>query len=582
MIDAVSTQHTGSPHRRRSTRMWAVRGAIALLALLLTSGAVAARTVTVTVMASHGAITDLLPASTILYAHLDLDPRGSQGMSMQAIEHAFTSQPGWSHIQRMMDAAFRTQAGQQGGDSITWQTVQDLTDGQFALAVTDASALAKARSGSRAGQDGLVVIAGLKVQASLADLVTSHHIGVPSRVASYRGVDLYRVGSLGKGAPTYAALLNGYAVIGATSAAVAREIDVQQGRIARLTDSPRFRQLLARVSTDGPFFAYVDARALLDAEAGTMLAATFSGSAGTLTQSQLRALRAHLGAVGFAVSAQSGGLDLHMAALTGPGRAGAGNTPDRAAQALPAGTLAYLSFANLLAAYRTSVNQLIASGALRQQDYDQFQAQLGDLPRLLDGEVAMGVLPIDATALQHVSGSDTTGLPLALLIDVRRHPDAASIVGRTLGRLFPGDPHPLGLQRGVTAHGAVIYRAHTGYGYGLIARWLVVSPAISRVSTELEGVISGRHASLATSDPFRRAQAAIPGPRGMDMLIDLAAVRADLEASLLPSMGAAERQQYAQDARPMLAPLRMVAIRAGVSADGASSDADLFVGIGRR
>jgi hypothetical protein len=431
-------------------------------------------------------------------------------------------------------------------------------------------------------QNAVVAIVGLKVQTSLADIISSHHIGVPSKADSYHGVDVYHISSrLRGGGDAYGAILNGYAVIAATEAGLTREIDVQQGRVARLSDSPRFKQLAARIAPDGLFFAYLDTPALLDTAQGRTLADVISGVAESATRTELVTLRRHLGAAGLGLSAQPGGLDLQALAITSGLPKGSGSaTPDRAAQALPAGTLAYLSFDNPAAAYHTQVNKLLASGTLHRSDYDQIQQQAGDAIDLLDGEIALGMLATDFKALQGISGNDTTSLPLALLVDVRGHHDAQAIVQRLLARFYPNDPQPMGLRRAATARGNVLYGASAGYGYALVKNWLVVSPAIVRVSADLEGVLYGGQPSLAASDPFQQARNALQGPQSMVMLVNLAAVRTDLEAGLLPSASPSDRQQYQLEVRPWLAPLRILAIRAGESGDGTSAGSEVFVGIG--
>jgi hypothetical protein len=554
---------------------------VGLLAVLLVGGVIGARAITLTLLASHGAMTDLLPSSTVLYASVNLDPAGSQGDNLRSIERAFTSQPGWSHIQHTIDTSLQT-SGQGKGEQFTWDSVSNVLDKRFAVAVTDASALVSSASDPRAMQNAVVAIVGLKVQASLADIVTSHHVGVPSRVATYHGVDLYHItSSLRGGGDAYGAILNGYAVIAATEAGVTREIDVQQGRLARLSDSPRFKQLAGKIAPDGPFFAYLDTPALLDTAEGRTLADVVSGVAASATRTELRTLRQHLGAAGLGLSAQPSGLDLQALAITADLPRGSGSeTPNLAAQVVPAGTLAYLSFDNLAATYRTQVNQLLASGTLHRSDYDQIQHQVGDALGLLDGEIALGMLPTDFKALQGLSGNDTASLPLAVLIDVSKHPDAQAVVQRLLRRFYPNDPQPLGLRRGATARGNLLYSTSTGYGYALVKNWLVISPAIGRVGADLEGVLYGGQPSLAASDPFQQARSTVQGSQSMVMLVNLAAVRSDLESGLLPSVSPAERQQYQQDAQPWLAPLRLLAIRGGESSDGSSAGSELFVGIG--
>ena len=63
-VTVASTTSATTATRRRAGR-WSLRWAVALLAVLIAGGVVAARAITVTLLSSHGAMADLLPASTV-------------------------------------------------------------------------------------------------------------------------------------------------------------------------------------------------------------------------------------------------------------------------------------------------------------------------------------------------------------------------------------------------------------------------------------------------------------------------------------------------------------------------------------
>ncbi|MGH2411695.1 MAG: hypothetical protein ACRDGS_15200, partial [Chloroflexota bacterium] len=375
-----------------------------------------------------------------MYATVNLSPGGSQGDHLHAIEQAFNSQPGWESVRQQIDTLLNRAPNGNGvatGGQPTWNQVLGLTNGRFAVAVTDASALMASGNGMSQSptENAVVLIAGLKVQGSLSDIASSHNLGPSSKVDTYDGADIYQISSgIFSGGEAYATILNGYAVIGATEGALTPEIAVQRGHAPPLSDSATYKSVTKQVSTDGVGFAYIDDAALVGALQANQQAEYNAGGSSQGVQelnAEIALTQQYLGPLGIAVTVQANGLALHAVNLTAGGATvSSGETPNQGATALPANSLAYLSLHDLTSVYGNQMNQLLRYGAVSQYTFDQTENQVDGAISLFDGEAAVGLLPLNLNALQSVNlntynGQATTaGLPLVALIDVTQHPDA--------------------------------------------------------------------------------------------------------------------------------------------------------------
>jgi hypothetical protein len=268
-IDTRAPIHTGG--RRRATRALA----LTVTALLTAGSALAARSFTVTVVAAHGPITDLLPASTVLYAGATVEPDGGLDANLHTIEQAFSAQPGFGSTARrftsLLSSTANTLSCNADSRPIAWNSqLSSWINGTFAVAVTNPAAF---RDGgmTRAVQDNAVVVVGLKVRRPLADILTQHQLGSATRALRYGGIDLYAVqrspacttSPSSMAALAYAAVLNGYAVVGLTPRSVEREIDVYRSATPSLSQSATYRQVTRALAPDGLAFVYLNTPALL-------------------------------------------------------------------------------------------------------------------------------------------------------------------------------------------------------------------------------------------------------------------------------------------------------------------------------
>jgi hypothetical protein len=581
--------HTGG--RRRATRTIAL-AATALLTALSAGSAVAARSVTVTLVSAHGRIADLLPASTVLYAGATLAPSGSQGATLRTLESAFTAQPGFATMARQVTALLSSATGSScnaGSRPVTWDAqFGSWINGTLAVAVTDPAAFRHGGT-SRAAQDDAALVVGLKVRRSLADLLTQHQLGSATRALRYGGVDLYAIqhrsgcgtATSNTAATAYAAVLNGYAVVGLTPRSVEREIDVYRGLLPALSRSASYQEVAHTVSPDGLAFVYLDTPALLHyvPSAGALFSRLAGASPSSATrQASATALYEALGPTGLALSAQPTGFSLQLVQLTRTSTGAAAFTPNRALTALPDGSLFYLSLDNLKAMYRTVGTELARDGVVTSQNLDQFSEQFGSVIDLVDGEYAIGLLPTNLRATARISDHDTTGLPLVLLVDVARHPEAVATVQRALRAAAGGDPS-LQFTPSRTVHGDTVYSVPAGYGYARIGSWLVASTAIKHVAASIEGVLKEGRPSMASGTAYHLVRQTVAGRQVGVLVVDLRSLRASAEA-LLADSSPSNRRQYAM-ARPLLLPLRALTISGGSANNGHVSRVQIFLAVSR-
>jgi hypothetical protein len=572
--------------RRRATRAIAL-AATAVLAAFCAGSAVAARSLTVTLVAAHGRIADLLPASTVLYAGATLAPDGSQGANLRTLERAFTAQPGFATMARQVTALLSSATGTNcnaGSRPVSWDAqVSSWINGTLAVAVTDPAAFRHGGT-SRAAQDDAALVVGLKVRRSLADLLTQHQLGSATRALRYGGVDIYAVqnrSACGTAATEYATVLNGYAVLGLTPRSVEREVNVYRGITPSLSRSATYQQVAHAVSPDGLALVYLDTPTLLHYVPGAgALFSQLAGSSpsGATQQAPSTALYSALGPTGLALSAQPTGFSLQLVQLTRTATGAASFTPNRALTALPSGSLFYLSLDNLKAMYKTVAAELARGGVVSSKSLARFTRQFGSVIDLVDGEYAIGLLPTNLRAAAGLSDKDTTGLPLVLLVDVARHPEAVAMVQRALRSAAGGDPS-LQFTPSHTAHGDTVYSVPAGYGYARIGRWLVASTAIKHVAASIEGVLKEGRPSMATGTAYRLVRQTVAGRQVGVLVVDLQSLRASAEA-LLADSSPSNRRQYAM-ARPVLLPLRTLTISGGSAEHGHVSRVQIFLAVSR-
>lgn len=585
----------------RLRRLPAVAFALGLAsASIIGGGVIAAQSLTVTVLAASGAAADLLPASTVLYADVNLNPSATQTANLRTIERAFAAQPGFKGLQDSFTAAL---TGAQGGQNCTngarpfsWNAqVRSWINGTAAVAVTDAAALS-GKQNSPAAQNGVVVLVGLKVQRSIADIVTNHQLGSASLATTFKNIPIYAIqsapacgstGSAGSGvhavtggSPAFAAVLNGYAVLGQTKKSIEREIDVFRGVRPALSQSASYQRLLGMVPRDRLAYLYMNTPALLREAAKAQSAGAKVPGAGSATGTLPADSKIYdaIGPMGMTVRARPNGFSVQLTSVNkAPALAASAVTPNDAIKTLPAGSLFYMSLDNLKALYKPVLAQLASGDTANSRDILAFERQYGDVINLLDGEVALSVLPTNMRAVAHLSDKSTSSLPLVLMVNVSKHPNALATVQSALASAG-ANGGSMQFTPSVTAHGNTVYAASGGYGYAQIKHWLIVSTSIRGVAASMEGVLYGHKPNVASGHSYADISKAIAGRNTSVAMINLQALRIGLEQLLPANANSQDRRQYAM-VRPLLVPLRALSISSPASPNRNISRVNVFLAI---
>jgi hypothetical protein len=180
-------------------------------------------------------------------------------------------------------------------------------------------------------------------------------------------------------------------------------------------------------------------------------------------------------------------------------------------------------------------------------------------------------------AVNKLSDKDTTSLPLVMLVDVSKHPNALATVNGLLSAISASDP-TIHFTQATTANGNTLYVAPAGYGYTRIGRWLVVSTSIRSVAASIEGVVYGHKPSFTSGKIYQRVAGAIAGRNTSVAVINLQALRTSLEALLPANAGPQDRQTYAL-LRPLLVPLRALSIASPATTAGDIARVNMFLSI---
>jgi hypothetical protein len=607
------------PHLRRIPTI-ALATALAFTGIV-GAGAFAAQSLTVTVLAASGPPAALLPASTALYAEVNIHPGATQAANLQTISRAFTSQPGFANLRAMLTSSLNSSQGSatctNGTQSFSWNSqVLSWINGTVAVAATDPAAFSSNQN-APAAKDGMVVIAGLKVQQSIADIILSHQLGSAALATTYQGTSIYTIqdsstcaagsssltslwpgalrtrlfgggnggvpGTTTTNSAAYAAVLNGYALLGQTPASIEREIDVFRGTRPALSQSASYLRLMAAVPSDRLAYLYMDTPAVLRAAAASQNGKASVPGVGSGSTALPPQLTNAVGPLVMTVSARPNGVSVQTFSIVKtPAVAAASVTPNAAINVLPAGSLFYESIDNLKALYQPLLNEIASSSSgsssSTRQTIQALQLAYGPILNLLNGEVALGLLPTNMNALTHLSDKDTTSLPLVMLVDVSKHPNAMATVNGLLATISASDP-TVHFSQATTANGNTLYAAPAGYGYARIGRWLVVSTSIRGVAASIEGVLYGHQPSFTSGKIYQRVANAIAGRKTSVSVINLQALRTGLEALLPANASAQDRQTYAM-LRPLLVPLRALSIASSADTAGNISRVNMFLAIG--
>jgi Protein of unknown function (DUF3352) len=528
--------------------------------------------------ASLATVANILPASTLLFASFNATPGGSAGENLNNLEKAFTGQTGFNAIAQALTNSKPNKNCDLQRQVFSW------IDGPITVAVTNASVLG---SGKNAGTSGFVVVAATKPGQSVPGIVSRNGLGSAKPAKSHGGVSVYSIVSSNicnsktgtSTTPAYAAIVNNTGILAPSLKDMNGEIDAAQSKAPTLGATAHYKAVAGKLPPTGFSYIYIDLPKVIAASSGT-LSGISGGVAGAGSTSQVSK---SFGATGISLTAQSNGLVMQGVQLLNSSLAGAASaTPNQGASALPAGTLFYLSLDNLKGIINAALAAASAGSKSTAQSLAQVQLVFGSILNLMDGEFALGVLPIDASsigALASISQTDTTGLPLAAMFNIAKHPEAASAISAILTALGSSTPL-LKLSQGKSAHGNVEYLSKAGYGYSILKNWLVVSTSIKSVAASIESVLYGGAPNLTTGSSYKLAMGSVGSGKTGVMFLDIAQLRTLLETAFLPSATKANQAQYAK-IRPFLLPIKALEVSGGVEDGGKTARFELLLAIGK-
>ncbi|HLJ66870.1 MAG TPA: DUF3352 domain-containing protein [Chloroflexota bacterium] len=571
------TRSVHSSGRRGGRRGLGIMTPILLIALLIVGGGTAAAfTVPFMSVKADRGLAQMLPAATAVYLAADLNPSGATRDNLEAIQHAFTDQPGWSAVAKQFQGATNqsTNAG-----SCYRQTQQQITSHLGDLGHAAAVAListrglntaspAAASTLPRSVQNDVVFLASLDVQLTLARSLSGFNLSLQPTTITYKGVTIYResfasCGKVRAGTPqtVYAAEDRGYIVLGFQPDPIERVIDVAAGAQA-LAGSPQYRALAARLPGGSVASYYFSAGALKTMGLGTTLRRSAAGEAGSSALSGA-VLRSSSMA---AVYAEPDGLRLSAVS------AGSGSAPRSAAgqlaTQLDAGTLAFVSIQGLASPLQTTLLQLRRQQLLAGSLGTMVASAVNDLTADLSGEADLVFFRPAGTL--SLSGGTGTTIPLALLWQVGSERSTTAHLQDLVRRM------QLGRQlRAMSAVDGTVYHTNAGgYGYAVRRGWAVVSLSIGRTIANLA---TPPASSLDTVRAYRKGLT--PGATNRSVFyINAHDLRVQLERAILPTAPPADQSQYRSMVLPFLAPIQSVSGSTGV-AGGATDVSTWFVGI---
>jgi hypothetical protein len=525
--------------------------------------------------ATLASVANVLPASTLLFASFNPNPGGSAGANLNNLEKAFTGQAGFNGIAQALTNSKPNKNCDLQKQVFSW------IDGPITVAITSASTFS---SGKNASTSGFVVIAATKPGQSVAGIVSKNGLGSAKLAKSHGGVSIYSIvaskvcnTSAGTSTtPAYAAIVNNTGILAPSLKDMNGEIDAAQSKAPTLGGSASYKKVAAKLPPTGFAYIYIDLPKVIDASSST-ISGVSGGAAGAGTTSQVSK---NFGPTALSLTTQSNGLVMQgVQLINGSIASAASATPNQGASALPAGSVFYLSLANLKGIINSALDAASASSKSTAQSLAQVKLVFGSVLNLMDGEFAMGVLPFDPTALASLSQTNTTSLPLAAMFDVAKHPEAASAISSILTALGSSTPQ-LKFGKAKSAHGNAEYVSKAGYGYTFIKNWLVLSTSIKSVATSIENVLYGGAPNLTSSPSYKLAMGSMGSGKTGVMFLDIAQLRTALETAFLPTQSKASQAQYAK-VRPFLLPIKALEISGGVEDKGATARFEILLAIGK-
>jgi len=497
--------------------------------------------------AAVSGIAGMLPASTVLFAGYDLSLAGAQSAFIKSLEGQLPGDIG------LFGAA--TTSKNAAGCAAIGNVLVSWSNGPAVLAVTDPSVLSSATTTS-AAVHGVTVLAQVRSGLQIPGVVAKNKLGTTKADETYAGVQVYKVqftacgGSSLTSSPAYAAVTGNEGIIAFSHTDIQKELDVLKSGAATLSGTASYQRVIAKLPPTGFGYVYINTAALVKGVASNSLNPL--AAAGTTTPST-GGVSNDFGPAGISFSTQSRGIAAQgVVLLNTPVFGSVSPTPNKAAAALPAGTMFYLSVNDLKDALNSALQAASAADKSTAQTLGTLQLTLGSVLGLLDGEAAVALLPTGAKSISGIAKGlakgNVSNLPLAVMVDVSKHPEAQTVISTLLGTL--GGVLSSGSSSGASlqltpvplAHGDTAYVATAGYGYAMINKsWLVISTAIKSVAASIQGVVYGATPSLAKEQSYQQATSLLPQQPTSVTYVDLSALGTTLEGALLPGASSATR-----------------------------------------
>jgi hypothetical protein len=441
---------------------------------------------------------------------------------------------------------------------------------------------------------GVAVLLAIKpdmVQRQLPGILSQSHLGTAKSAGTYAGVKYYSLQITACGmkpstsSSAFGAIVGTEGVVTPTVKDLQGEINVLQGKAKSLASTASYQHLVGVLPPVGLGYLYVNTAALV--QAGSGVASSLGGSTGAAgAVPSVSGLAKGFGPFGAVLLAQANGLQVESDQLlnTAVAEQGSAVTPNKGATMLPMGTMFYLSIGNFPGVVNGALSALKASASAQDAaTYNQLGAMFGSVLKVLNGEFALGVLPMSPKQASALSAGKIGALPLAALFGVSDPTAAGAVISSLLGLLGGSSTQTQSqttLKPSPLANCGMAFTNAAGYGYATLQHWLIASTALKNVVASIQSVLGQPQNSLAASSPYQQAAAGLPKNSDATAYLNITALRTLIEGLSMGSMSKSDLAQY-QQVRPLLLPMK--ALEAGISLqdNGKTLRTDAFLLIGR-
>lgn len=549
---------------------------IAGVIILLIAGAAVAFALPLVSVTPDRTIAQMLPASTALYISADLNPSGATKSNLDAIEHDFTDQPGWAQIAKTFNS---TMHGTQQRDACYNQT-QGQVQGHLgdlghasAFALIDTTGLSASAPGNAAtaAKRDFVFLASLDVHMTLVQALGGFHLTLQQTSTEYHGTTIYQesfpaCGQMSSSVPktVYAALVDGYVVLGLLPDPIERIVDTAAGTVPSLTTVQSYTTLMAQLPADQLGGYYLDGSALKNLGLLNVLHQGIKNV--RISSSSTQGVQKPSAA---ALTVETDGFRLSAAGYSPSGAPKPQTPAGQLAAQLPSDTLALVSLQNVASVASKLETEFKQAHVLTGSTAPSVNAILADITADLSGE-ADAVLLHPAGTMSFTGTNGKVVVPVSLLWQVKDDASAMTHLHDLAVRAKIAGQ----LTQATAPDGTTYFVTKDGYGYAVRKGWAIASLAIAQQIGALSST-----PTLASNPAYRKTTLSNATTSAL-WYVDLHNLRLQLEAALLPRVaGTSSDQQYKQYVKPFLAPLQSFSASAGITTDGKLGVSTMFLGI---